>query len=219
MNEGANERSVRYRHEAPAERGEAAPRRPPRRALRRVLDVARIQALNWAGLFAWPLGILGFALLVNIVLFAAMDDPDGYITGALMSVYLVVLATHVQTMTQGFPFALGLSVTRRDFYAGTGLLVLVQAAAFGLALLLLRTMEWATGGWGIGLVFLGLPFYDQLDPLALWLVYTVPFLAMSVIGAFMGVVFKRWNQSGLFVMGLGAAVVLTGLVLLVDVNG
>ncbi len=41
----------------------------------------------------------------------------------LMSIYLVMLVAHLRTIAQVFPFALGLSVTRRTFFAATSLFV------------------------------------------------------------------------------------------------
>ncbi len=42
---------------------------------------------------------------------------------------------------------------------------------------------------------------------------------MSALGVFLGVVFKRWSQPGLYVLSLGTAAVLAGLAFLVGANG
>jgi hypothetical protein len=185
--------------------------------MRRVLDVARMTA-NWTWIFVWPLGILALTLVLNVAIFALIGDaapPEGRVTGALMSIYIVLLVSHVQTMTQVFPFALGMSVTRRAFYAATALLVTAQAVVFGTALVVLDQLERVTGGWGVGVRFFGLPFVQQDGVFAQWLVYTVPFLACSAVGVVIGVIFKRWGQAGLFVAGIGATVALAGLAMLV----
>ncbi|GAA1246098.1 hypothetical protein GCM10009609_06900 [Pseudonocardia aurantiaca] len=183
-----------------------------------MLDVARIQTVNWPWVLAWPVGLLALILVFNIVLFGAIGDaapPDGRTTGALMSIYFVMLVVHLQTITQMFPFALGMGVTRRTFYAGTALLVTAQAAVYGVVLAALRLVESGTGGWGVGVRFFGLPFLVQSNVFAQWLAYTVPFLAVSAIGVFMGVVFKRWGQPGVYMVSLGSAVVLGGLAVLI----
>lgn len=179
--------------------------------MKRVFDVARIQMVNWFWIFVFPPLLLLGVLLVNLGLFVAIGDaapPDGRSTGAVLSIYMVMLVTHLQTMTQVFPFALGLSATRRDFYAGTGLVVGAQSALFGALLLLLVRIETATGGWGINLRFFSLPFLLQDGLFAQWLVYTVPFLALSAIGVFAGVVFKRWGQPGVYALTVGSSLVL-----------
>jgi hypothetical protein len=186
--------------------------------MRRVLDVARIQTVNWLWVLAWPVALLALILVFNIVLFAAIDDTppaDGRSTGALMSIYFVMLVVHLQSMTQVFPFALGMGVTRRAFYAGTALVVAAQAVAYGVILTVLGLVETATGGWGVAVRFFVLPFLAQDNLLAQWLVYTVPFLAVSAVGVFAGVVFKRWGQPGVYTLGLGSVVVFGALAVLI----
>jgi hypothetical protein len=190
--------------------------------MRRVLDVARIQTVNWPWVLAWPVGLLALILVFNIVLFGAIGDAapsDGRSTGALMSIYFVMLVVHLQTMTQVFPFALGMGVTRRAFYAGTALLVTAQAAAYGVVLTALGLVESATGGWGVGVRFFGLSFLVQSNVIGQWLVYTVPFLAVSWIGIFMGVVFKRWGQPGVYTVGVGSGLLFGGLAVLITWQG
>jgi hypothetical protein len=187
--------------------------------MRRVLDVARIQSMNWLAIFGMPLAVLGAVLLVNVVGFAVSSadatEPDSRSTGAILSIYLVMLIAHVQTITQAFPFAIGMSVTRRAFYSGTALLVTAQAVVFGIVLLVLGYIEQATGGWGVNVRMVALPFLVESNPFAQWLVYAVPFLTFSAVGVFAGVVFKRWGAIGVYVLGIGAVLVLGGLATLV----
>ncbi|WP_433291999.1 hypothetical protein ACQPZQ_03575 [Pseudonocardia sp. CA-142604] len=186
--------------------------------MKRVFDVARIQTVNWFWIFAFPPLLLLLVLVLNVGLFAAIGDvtpPEGRTTGAVLSIYMVMLMAHLQTMTQVFPFALGLSVTRRAFYAGTGLVVGTQSVLFGLLLLIMGRIETATGGWGVNVKFFALPFLVQDNLLAQWLVYTVPFVALSTIGVFIGVVFKRWGQPGVYALAVGTVLVLAGVAIVV----
>lgn len=189
--------------------------------MKRVLDVARIQLVNWPLVVAWPLGLLASVLLLNLAIFGAIGDvapPDGRVTLGLMSIYIVVGVTHLQAMTQMFPFAVGLGVTRRAFYAATAVVVAGQALLFGIVLLLFEQVERLSGGWGLGVQFFGLGFLRQDNPVAQWLAYAVPFVAVAAVGVFTGVVFKRWGQVGIYVASLGSAVAVTGLAVLVTVR-
>lgn len=200
---------------------DVAPEHEPKSALRRVVDVARIQTVNINTLVVWPVAILAIVFSVNVLLFALIGDvgPDnGRFTGALMSIYIVVGVTHLQTITQLFPFALGISITRRTFYTGTALVVIVQSMAFGLLATLLELLERATDGWWYNLRFFGLPFLVQSNFLLQWLVFTVPFIALSAIFIFGGVVFKRWGQSGVFIMSIGAGVLAAAAVVLITMQ-
>jgi hypothetical protein len=122
-------------------------------------------------------------------------------------------------MTQLFPFALGLGVTRRAFYAATALLAVVEALAYGALLLVLSLVERASGGWGLGLKFFAIDFLVVDDPLLQWLVYAVPFVAAAALGIFNGVVFKRWGQTGVYAVTIAFSVVVAAATVLVSWQG
>ncbi|MEJ3659327.1 hypothetical protein WEH80_40855 [Actinomycetes bacterium KLBMP 9759] len=190
--------------------------------MKHVIDVVRIQTVNLVGLVVWPVAILGITFLVNFTLFGLIGSEapaDNRTTGALVSIYIVVAVSHLQSITQVFPFALGLSVTRRTFYAATAVVVVGQAAIFGLGLTLLQWLEQLTNGWGISMRFFALRFLVQDNPLMQFLVFAVPFIALSAIGVFAGVVFKRWGQSGIYVMSIGGALIGFGAAVLITLGG
>jgi len=57
--------------------------------------------------------------------------PGGGSTGGLASRYIAVLVIFIQAVTQMFPFALGPSLSRRDFYLGTALSARAQSLRSG----------------------------------------------------------------------------------------
>ncbi len=187
-----------------------------------VLSVVRIQLINWQYGFGVPLGILALVFALNLALFASLGDvapPGGWTTGALMSIYITFGVGYLQTMTQTFPFALGLSVTRRAFYAGVTLLILVESLLFGALVTLLGLVERATGGWGLRVAFFDLGFLRVDNSLLQWLVYSAPFAALGLLGVAMGVVFKRWGQTGVYAVVIAATVLLGGAAVLVTAQG
>lgn len=186
--------------------------------MNRMLRVARIQLFNAPMVLGLPVLVLALVLLANIVIFGAVGEsapPDDRVTGALMSIYIVMLIAHVQTMTQVFSFTVGLSVTRRTFFGATALVIVGQSLAYGVLLYLLRLAEQVTGGWGLDLTFFALPFTTQNNPLFQILVYTVPFLFVSFIGVWVGIVFQRWGQPGIWALGIAVGVLVMALVALV----
>ncbi len=84
--------------------------------MNRVLTAVRIQVVNWQTI-ALPWGIMVTALLLNLAIFGSIGDdiPGGPKTGALISAYLVLLIQSGVSMTQQFPYTLGLGLTRRSF--------------------------------------------------------------------------------------------------------
>ncbi|MFC4005319.1 hypothetical protein ACFS2C_26045 [Prauserella oleivorans] len=180
-----------------------------------ILRVARMQLVNSWAIIGLPIGILLLAVAANVVIFVALSAPDAdgeLITGGILSIYITLLISHLQTMTQMFPFAVGLSVTRKAFLGAAALIVTAQSFGYAVLLWLLELIEKATGGWGLDLTFFALPFLDMANPLAQILVYAAPFLVFSFFGLWVGIVYKRWGQFGAWALavslaGLGVAIV------------
>lgn len=168
----------------------------------RILQVTRLPLVAWRSTFGWPWGILALSFAVNLAFFASIGDriPKGQTTGGLSSIYVVVLIFAGQSITQIFPFALALSVTRRTFYAAIWLFVLAEAVAFGVVLYLLKLIEDATNGWGISLNFYALPFLVERNGFRQILVYVGPFILVGAIGIFSGVILKRWGLNGILAL-------------------
>ncbi|EIF01157.1 hypothetical protein [Saccharomonospora glauca] len=180
-----------------------------------LVRVARIQLVNAFSVLVLPLIILAFVLVANLLV-AGLVDNEGVIAGGLLSLYITMLIVHLQTMTQMFPFALGLSVTRKAFFGASTLVVVGQAAGYGVLLTLGKLVEEATGGWGLDLTFFALPFLSHDNVLLQFLAFTVPLVTLSFLGLWIGIVFKRWNQWGVWILTGAFAVVGLGLVLLIQ---
>jgi hypothetical protein len=78
----------------------------------------------------------------------AVDGTQWSGAATFIFVYMAVVAAQAITVT--FPFALGYSVTRREYYLGTSLLFLLVSAGYAVVLAVLAAIEDATGGWGLG---------------------------------------------------------------------
>ncbi len=181
-----------------------------------LVRVARIQLVNAFSVLVLPLLIVTLVLLGNVLLAGLFGTDGGFATGGLMSLYVTMLIVHLQTMTQMFPFALGLSVTRKAFFGATALVVVGQAAGYGALLTVGKLVEEATGGWGVELTFLALPFLSHDNVLLQFLAYTVPLVALSFLGVWVGIVFKRWNQLGVWALGVAFGALGVGFVLLFE---
>lgn len=168
--------------------------------MNRVIAVARLQAMGRRDGLLWPLVILGIAFAVNLFLFGSMGDElgDRPITGGLASVYITALAFGAVAISQQFPFALGMSVTRREFAAALSLFVLAQTVIYAVLLVVLQAVEEATDGWGIRLRFFGLGVIDAYGVPTQLLIYAMPMLLMSLTGIALGTLYVRWRTNGVF---------------------
>lgn len=204
--------------------------------MNRILTAARLQLVAWRAAQLWPWAILALSWLVNLAIFAALyfqEDPSLPLvsygaqyelteqgsTGGLLSIYGVMFFIHMQTMTKGFGFALGMSMSRRSYYLGATLFAVGQAVVYGAVIHLLLMLEDSTGGWGVDMRFFGVPFLRESNPVLQLLVYVVPFLLVAALGMTLGVLLRRWGSNG--AMGLSAVLIgLVGVVsLLVTIRG
>ncbi|RKR90910.1 hypothetical protein BDK92_5294 [Micromonospora pisi] len=170
----------------------------------RVIAATRIQLISWLALVGWPWGILISSFMINLAVFAVIADemPNDPTTGGLLSIYVVTMIGAAQAITQFFPFSLGLSLTRRTFYAATSLLLVAESLVFGVLLYLCSLVERATDGWGMSLHFFVMPFMHSDNPLAQIVILTVPFIVLGYIGICAALVLKRWGVGGLYLLSV-----------------
>lgn len=180
--------------------------------MNRIRQVVRLQMPAWPQILGWTWSMTAVSFGINLLSVIANHDPgDGVTTtGGLAGVYGVAVAMAAVSVTQIFPYALGMSVTRREFYLAWSLLAVVQSVVYALALCLLRAVEQATGYWGMGMRHFGLPFMDDANPVLLLLGYAVPMLVVTHLGILLGTVYLRWGTTGVLA-GLTLAFTALGL--------
>lgn len=187
----------------------------------RIWRVVRLHYTNRMNALAIPWMIAGIIFLANWVIWALIAHATGSplhandYSGSLVYIlpYQVVFA--VQSMNLTFPFALGLSSTRRDYYLGTALMYLIQAFAFSIGFTVLSYIEDWTDGWGVGGHLFSTILYGSGSLPERFLVFLVPLLFVLFVGSVAGAVFVRFRANGLYVLGLGFALVVLGAVALI----
>jgi hypothetical protein len=189
--------------------------------MNRLLAVARLHTVAWRSTLTWPWVICGLSFVVNLAFYAALVDAakEMAVTGGVASLFVVTLVMFSSAVTQVFPYALGLGVTRRTFYAATSLVALAVSVVFAVLLYLLLTLEIATDGWGVGLRFFGAARDLMGAGPASILVYAVLLLLMTFVGMFIGVVYVRWRVNGALTLTAASVVVFGGLVALATWRG
>jgi hypothetical protein len=185
--------------------------------MNRLLNVARYQLVDRVNYVVLPWGVLAFAFLVNVVIAALVPkDPDGYYTGGLMALYIMLFVLGAVSITKFLPFALALGMSRRTYYLGTALLVGVLGAVYSLALTVLQVVEGATGGWGLSAHFFRVPWILGGPWYQTWVTSFVLLVLLFAYGMWYGLVYRRWSILG--VVAYGAAQVLVALAVVAAVS-
>lgn len=177
----------------------------PRTGPSRIGAMLRLHTIAWPLLVAWPVGILtaSFVISWTIYFLVGAEDGEGF-TGGLGALLGFVIAFYVQALTQSFPFALGLSVTRREFYGATLLMAVGQSATFAVVLQALSVIEAATGGWGVHMRMFGIARYLTDNPVLQVLTLLAALLLTVGVSILIGAIYQRWRTSGLLTAGVAA---------------
>jgi hypothetical protein len=192
----------------------------------RVWNVVRLQFANRWNMLVVPWLVLAFIFLINYAIWAIISissNGDASLkgteyTGATFFIFVYMMVLAVQAIGLTFPFALGYSVTRRDYYLGTSLAFVLQSAIFTAAYVILSYIEEWTNGWGLG-GHMFTAIYFGHGPV--WQrVFTVlgTFLFACAVGIFAATIYVRWKTNGLLLAGAFLMLVLLGAVALITLT-
>jgi hypothetical protein len=182
--------------------------------MNRALAVARMHLTDRLTLFGLPPAILAASFLVNVLIYAA-EPPHARSSGGLAAIYIVMLVVAVMATARGMAFALSMGASRRAFALGTGLTGALLAAVFGVLLLVLNRVEAVTGGWWLDSRFFRFGWLEQHSLASAWLLGTLAFLAVFLLGAWASTIWLRWETYGILVGGVAAVLAFGGLAVLV----
>lgn len=185
--------------------------------MKRTFDVARLHTVAWPLIIGWPIAVLFISFVISYAIFALIPTTDSEFnfTGAAFSLYGFAVGFYLQAVTQTFPFALGISVTRREFFSATALVGVAQSAVLATLMYVLSVIEAATGGFGVKLRMFGIVRYVTDDPVLQWLGFFATLLLVASLGLFVGVVYQRYRVTGLFGLGVTMLVLFGGGAVLV----
>lgn len=195
--------------------------------LRRVWNVVRLHFVNTATTIVVPwlvmAGIFAINLLVWAIIYSAAAPEDRakiaestQWSGSIFYIFVYMLVVAVQAIATTFPFALGFSVTRRDYYLGTALTFILLSAGYSVVLTLLSLIEDATSGWGLhgrmftAVYFGGDAWYQRL------FVFFVGLAFFFFVGSIFAAVWVRWKQYGLLGLALALALLIIGAVAIIS---
>jgi len=178
----------------------------------RIWNAARLQFTNGWQAIGLPWLILGVIFLANlaiwVILYASTsgqdraDVSDGLqYSGATSYIFVYMLVVAIQAIARTFPFALGLSVTRRDFYLGTSVAFVIFSIIYGAGLTLLSYLEQWTGGWWVGGRMFTAVYYGSGPVWQRLFVFVAIFLFFFFVGMACATIYVRWKSTGLLVLG------------------
>ncbi|GAB6931187.1 hypothetical protein JCM10914A_51700 [Paenibacillus sp. JCM 10914] len=180
-----------------------------------VLQIHLRQKLTW---FYLPWAVVLFSFMINMLVSALIGDGAFY-TGGLITIFVFMFVTAMTTTIQLFPFSIGFSIRRSDFFAGTLIFIMLISMITAIILLLLGGIEVWTGAWGDSIYFFHLPYLHDGPILIQFLMYVILLTSISLIGVGIGSFFLRFRGIRTFIMLAVVAVMLSALALIATSGG
>lgn len=191
----------------------------------RILAVTRLHFVNRMNVFGVPWMILGFIFLINLIIwwiiFTALgpgadaeDAQQGLQwSGASFYIFVYMMVLAIQAVSSTFPFALGYTVSRREFALGTALSYVILAALYGAGMTVLAVIEEATGGWGFGGRMFTTLFFGGADVpwFGRFLIFFALFAFFLFFGGMVATLYQRFRVNGMLIFFGSLALVLVGL--------
>ena len=186
----------------------------------RILSVIKLHFVNPETILGLPWMILGFIFVANLAIWAIIlasapeaDRSDisqglGW-SGAVSFIFVYMMVVSVQAINATFPFALGYSVTRREYYIGTSIVFVILALIYSVGLSILSAVEDATDGWGLGGRMFTSYYFGDGGVLDHWFIYFALLLFFLFTGSAAAAVWVRWKAFGLttFFIAIGALII------------
>lgn len=162
------------------------------------ISVIKIHVKNKYQWFFLPWAILLSSFVINIIVSLLLGGNVTIYTGGLGSIYIFMLILGCVTLRDSFPFALGFSVRRMDYFLGTMVMMIAVGAISAILLTLLSLAETLTGNWGISLHFFHLPYLADGSFIAQFWIYFVVLIHLYMLGFVITSVYQRFGRTGLF---------------------
>lgn len=187
---------------------------------RRIANVVRLHVANPIPTLVMPWGITAVIFAINLAIWLMVANAAGGVqnleegafqyNGGISWIVVFMMIVAIQCMSLTFSFAMGFSVTRRDYYLGTSAYFLSLSVLYATGLTALAAIEQATGGWGLDAAFFSPWGLSEQSYLTLWFVYFATMLMFFFIGASVATVWVRWKAYGLYAFFVGLALLLVG---------
>ncbi|MBW7456255.1 hypothetical protein ACFOLF_15865 [Paenibacillus sepulcri] len=166
--------------------------------MNRVASVVKMHSRDKWSWFIVPWLVMLSSFIVNLGISIFIEEPLK--TGGLASIYIYMFVAGIITLAQTFPFALGMSVSRTDYFLGTSAMILLSSVGSAIMLFLLGLAEGWTDDWGSDLNFFHLPYITDGPLINQLTVPLVILLFMHYLGILIAAVHKRTGKNGMFIV-------------------
>lgn len=171
--------------------------------------IANVVALHYRDKWTWiytPAILLISLFAVNLFISLLVPSDGKVYTGGLSSPFVYLLIIGIVMIVKTFPFAVGMSIRRIDFFIGSVAMGAITSFILSILIVVMAQLE-GRNGWGDQLHFFNFPFINSGSLLDQFLIYMISFLFLFSIGIFIASFSKRFGGAGMLVGSLGTVLV------------
>lgn len=172
--------------------------------------VVGIMKTHLADRWSWlilPWLIMGISFVCNLIIGGISGDK--IYTGGLASIYIYMLVLGIISVGQTFPFLIGFSARRKDYFLGTTATIAVISVISAIVLCLIGYVERETDNWGVQLYFFNVKYLSD-GPLLerLWVNFTL-MINLFFMGFTIACIYRKFGRNGMYFFFIGLGLVLT----------
>lgn len=167
--------------------------------MNRIGGVWKVQWKEWKGFVFQPWLTLFTVFVVTQALFYVASSSDGMaFNGAAFILFIYGFVYSIVLVSQSFPFLIGMSVSRKDFFYGTTFVLIASSLLNGAIFSLLSGMERITGYWWKDQRFFDYPYLTEGSFFPRLVVLSLLLLVYQMFGFFLGCLHRRFKSKGVW---------------------
>jgi hypothetical protein len=187
------------------------------------MNIQSVLKMYYRDKSAWfliPNTILFSVFLLNFIISLFIPGDEEFYSGGGVSyivVYMLVLGIIV--VTQTFPYAIGMSIRRTDYFLGTVVMVVATNILYAIMLVILSAIENATNGWGGQFHYFHFPYLNDGTLLEQFTIYIILFINFFFLGFLISSLARRFGGKGMLIASISSVLVSSAIVLFVTYYG
>ena len=168
-------------------------------AVRTVVNMYTRGKWTWFFLPWLVLLIQFFVSQIVILLVRLFGGETSVYPGGFITICVIMFLVGIVALNDTFPFALGWSCRRTDFFLGTTVIVVVVSGVTAVLWVFLSLLEIETGGWGLELSYFHLPYLNDGSLIEQIWIYFVVLANMDFLGCVIGSIYQRFGRAGILI--------------------
>ena len=156
---------------------------------------------KWSWIYI-PTLILFGSFSVNLIFSSLVSRQGEFYTGGVTSIFIYMFVAGILVVAQSFPFAIGMSIRRVDYFIGTAAMGMISSIVFGSLVFFLSLLEKQTNGWGTVLHYFHFPYMNDGSALEQFSMYMIIFAYLFFSGFLIMSFAHRFGGKGMIISAL-----------------